>query len=104
MKGQPTIAGNSASNVYQKNRSTEHVEESSALPPSDSNADVLSSRPTHTNSSAELVVRSQDIRSTLESSLNDCPKTFSSVQQIRIPTPAPFNVSNFEYMFSRQKL
>ena len=31
-KGQPTIAGNSASNIYQKNRSTEHVEESSALP------------------------------------------------------------------------
>ena len=103
-KGQPTIAGNSASNIYQKNRSTEHVEESSAHPPSDSSANVLSSRPTHTNSSAELVVRSQAIRTTLESSLNDCPKTFSSVQQIRIPTPAPFNVSNFEYMFSRQKL
>jgi len=103
-KGQPTIAGNSASNIYQKNRSTEHVEESSAHPPSDSSANVLSSRPTHTNSSAELVVRSQDIRSTLESSLNDCPKTFSSVQHIHILTPAQFNGSNFEYMFSRQKL
>ena len=102
MKGQLTIAGNSVSNVYQKNRSTEHVEESSALPLSDSNADVLSSRPTHTNSSAELVVRSQDISGTLESSWNDCPKTFFSAQHI--PTPAQLNVNNFEYMFSRQKL
>ena len=101
LKGQPTSAGNSASYVHQNNPTTEYEGESSALCASDPNTDVLS-RPTHTNSSAGLVVRSQDITGTLEKSWNDRPRAFSTVQHV--PTPAQFNGSNFEYMFNQQKL